>query len=92
MTSKRFRAGKRAREINAVLNRGPRHRGRGDGGHIPENLLEPLPVNGFTRDRLSREAAELLAQLRKMETYDERRADLESQIFWLRQRMEGQCS
>ncbi|GEM_PF-3180821 len=92
MQRKQFRAKKAVRMKNSTLNRGPRQRGRGDGGHIPENLLEPVFVDECRADRLSRERAGILAQLRKLDAFDEARRDLESAAFWIEQRLLGMCA
>lgn len=92
MQRKQFRAKKAVRMRNSMLNRGPRQRGRGDGGYLLPDLIAPLPVDKFTREKLSRECADLSAQLRKLDAFDEQRSGLEQKIFWLRQRMAGECA
>jgi hypothetical protein len=90
MTSRQFRLAKRERQLRAVLNKGPR-RVHGDGRLLP-NLIEPLYVSPLRREILSREAADLIADLRRFDAHDDRRADLEQKLFWNRQRIEGQVA
>jgi hypothetical protein len=89
MTSRQFRIAKRTREQRAVLRRGPRWV-HGDGRLLP-NLIQPHYVSPIQLEKLSREAADIIARLRTLDPYSEERAELERQLFWARMRQEGQC-